>query len=191
MQQVKIFLAGESTYTKITGSTGPLVYPALHVYIYSGLYYLTDHGTNLLRGQLIFFILYMLVISVVFSCYIRVGAPPYLLPLLVLSKRLHSIFLLRLFNDCWAVLGFWGALWCLQRGYWKAGLMAWGLGVAIKMTVLVAAPAMGIIALQSLGNREALLIGAILPQIQVCASIIFQALEELTPETRLHWRFRS
>lgn len=191
MQQVKIFLAGESTYTKISGSTGPLVYPALHVYIYSALYYLTDHGANLLKGQIIFSILYLLVISVVFSCYVRVGAPPYLLPLLVLSKRLHSIFLLRLFNDCWAVLGLWGSIWCLQRGHWKGGLMIWSFGVAVKMTVLVAAPAMGMIALQSLGNREALLVGAVLPQIQVHFCQTFRNFQQLINITRLHWLFHS
>lgn len=170
MQHVKIFLDGESTYTKISGSTGPLVYPAIHVYIYSGLYYLTDYGTNLLKGQIIFYLLYLAVISLVLACYTKVGAPPYLLPLLVLSKRLHSIFVLRLFNDCWAVLGLWVTIWCMQRGYWKGGLLAWCFGVGVKMTVLVAAPAMGIIALLSLGNREALLMGAILPQIQVSLS---------------------
>lgn len=32
------------------------------------------------------------------------GVPNWILLLLPLSKRLHSIFALRLFNDCWAVV---------------------------------------------------------------------------------------
>ncbi|KAL9106125.1 MAG: hypothetical protein Q9227_008825 [Pyrenula ochraceoflavens] len=59
MQQVSLFLSGERNYTKLQGDTGPLVYPALHVYIYSGLYHLTNHGTSILTAQLIFYILYL------------------------------------------------------------------------------------------------------------------------------------
>ena len=59
MAQVRLFIDGERQYSKITGPTGPLVYPALHVYIYTALYYLTDHGTNILRAQVIFAALYL------------------------------------------------------------------------------------------------------------------------------------
>lgn len=36
MQQVEAFLGGERDYTKIVGQTGPVVYPAGHLYIYTG-----------------------------------------------------------------------------------------------------------------------------------------------------------
>lgn len=51
MQEVSGFLAGERDYTKLRGDTGPLVYPAGFVYIYSGLRHLTDEGLNILRGK--------------------------------------------------------------------------------------------------------------------------------------------
>ncbi|EHY59332.1 Dol-P-Man:Man(5)GlcNAc(2)-PP-Dol alpha-1,3-mannosyltransferase [Exophiala dermatitidis] len=156
MAQVSMFLDGERDYSKITGPTGPLVYPALHVYIYTALYYLTDEGTNILRAQFIFAGLYLVTLAVVLACYRRVGAPPWLLVPLALSKRMHSIFLLRLFNDCWATLALWTAIYLLQRRQWRSGALIWGLGLGVKMTLLLAAPAIGVVVLQGSGTRQAI-----------------------------------
>ena len=52
MQEVKGFLDGERNYFNIAGDTGPLVYPAGFLYIFSGIYYITNHGTNILRGMI-------------------------------------------------------------------------------------------------------------------------------------------
>jgi alpha-1,3-mannosyltransferase len=41
MQEVGGFLNGELDYTKLGGHTGPLVYPAGFVYIFSVLYWIT------------------------------------------------------------------------------------------------------------------------------------------------------
>ncbi|EXJ94424.1 hypothetical protein A1O1_02819 [Capronia coronata CBS 617.96] len=154
MAQVRMFTDGERRYGKITGPTGPLVYPALHVYLYTALYYLTDEGTNILRAQIIFAGLYLLTLAVVFSCYRRVGAPPWLMVPLALSKRMHSIFLLRLFNDCWATLALWTAIYLLQRRQWRSGAFVWGLGLGVKMTILLGAPAVGLVVLQGSGTEN-------------------------------------
>ena len=50
MQEVQGFLDGERDYLKLKGDTGPLVYPAGFVYIFSLLYYVTDHGKDILLG---------------------------------------------------------------------------------------------------------------------------------------------
>ena len=71
MQQVTQYLGGERDYTLIKGGTGPLVYPAGHVYIYSGLHHLTDGGENVFLAQIIFGGLYMGVLGVVMGCYRR------------------------------------------------------------------------------------------------------------------------
>lgn len=155
MVQIRLFLDGERQYSKITGPTGPLVYPALHVYIYTALYHLTDEGTNILRAQVIFAGLYLTTLAVVLACYRRVAAPPWLLVPLALSKRLHSIFVLRLFNDCWAALGLWVAVYLLQRRRWAAGTLVWGLGLGVKMTLLLAAPGVGVVLLQGAGLASA------------------------------------
>lgn len=52
MQEVKGFLDGERNYSNLKGDTGPLVYPAGFVYVFSFLRWLTDEGTNILKGIL-------------------------------------------------------------------------------------------------------------------------------------------
>jgi alpha-1,3-mannosyltransferase len=69
MQQVSQFLSGERDYTKIEGGTGPLVYPAVHVWIYTALYALTDQGKNILLAQGIFATLYIATLVIVMACY--------------------------------------------------------------------------------------------------------------------------
>jgi len=69
MQQSETFLNGERTYTNIEGGTGPVVYPALHLYVYSALYKLTSNGTNIILAQLIFVFIYLLNQYVVLSIY--------------------------------------------------------------------------------------------------------------------------
>ena len=69
MDQAAMFIAGERDYTVIKGGTGPLVYPAAHLYIYSALYYITDRGSNILLAQIIFAGVYLGSLSVVMACY--------------------------------------------------------------------------------------------------------------------------
>jgi alpha-1,3-mannosyltransferase len=71
MEQVEHFINGERDYTNIKGGTGPLVYPAAHVYIYWALYHITDKGRNILVAQRIFGVLYLATLAVVMACYRR------------------------------------------------------------------------------------------------------------------------
>lgn len=71
MEQVSQYISGERDYTKIQGGTGPLVYPAAHVYIYWGLYHVTEQGKNILTAQRIFAALYISSLAVVLACYRR------------------------------------------------------------------------------------------------------------------------
>jgi alpha-1,3-mannosyltransferase len=50
MQQVETFKAGERDYLKIRGDTGPLVYPAGFVYLFSLLHSLTNEGKDIRTG---------------------------------------------------------------------------------------------------------------------------------------------
>ncbi|KAJ5939176.1 hypothetical protein N7466_002310 [Penicillium verhagenii] len=175
MQQVSLYVSGERDYPSIKGSTGPLVYPAAHVYVYTLLYHLTDQGRDILTGQIIFAGLYLSTLAVVFGCYQKIGAPGYLFPLLVLSKRLHSIFMLRMFNDGVATFAMWLAIWLFLRRQWTLGVLAWTLGVGVKMTLVLMAPAIAVITLLSVGLTRSICLGAIALQIQFCLSMPFSA----------------
>ncbi|KAI9796849.1 MAG: dolichyl-P-Man:Man(5)GlcNAc(2)-PP-dolichol alpha-1,3-mannosyltransferase [Candelina submexicana] len=165
MEQVEQYHQGERDYTTIKGGTGPLVYPAAHVYIYSALYHITDRGHNILLAQTIFAVLYLAILVVVMACYRLAKAPPYIFPLLILSKRLHSIFLLRLFNDCFTVGALFVAIYAYQQRMWTAGSVFYALGLGVKMSLLLVLPAIGIVLLQAVSAgravRQAMLIGQV------------------------------
>lgn len=57
MSQVKGFLGGERDYNNLKGDTGPLVYPAGFLYIYSAFLYLT--GGHVYPAQVIFIISFL------------------------------------------------------------------------------------------------------------------------------------
>ena len=117
-------------------------------------------------------------------------APPYIFPLLVLSKRLHSIFMLRLFNDGFAVLALFTAIYFYQRRIYTIGSVAYSFGVGIKMSILLAAPAVGLLLLQALPFKRAMNAAFLMAQIQVkLSSWHFGASSDLTSYNRLHLPF--
>lgn len=63
------FLSGERNYNNLRGCTGPLVYPAGFVYIYSAIYYLTNAGTNIRLAQYIFLCVHLVFASILMAVY--------------------------------------------------------------------------------------------------------------------------
>ncbi|KAH1494822.1 hypothetical protein LV164_005462 [Aspergillus fumigatus] len=173
MQQISLYISGERDYTLIKGSTGPLVYPAAHVYIYNILYHLTDEGRDIFLGQILFAILYLATLTVAMTCYRQAGAPPYLLVPLVLSKRLHSVFMLRLFNDGIAAFAMWVSIFLFMNKKLAAGVIVWSTGVAIKMTLLLLAPAIAMVLVLSLSFGPSIRLGFLAVLIQVLFGIPF------------------
>ncbi|KAG6030501.1 dolichyl-P-Man:Man(5)GlcNAc(2)-PP-dolichol alpha-1,3-mannosyltransferase [Claviceps citrina] len=167
MEQVSQFVHGERDYVKMEGGTGPLVYPAAHVYIYTALYYLTGRGEDILLAQQVFAVLYMATLALVMSCYWKAKVPPHVFPLLVLSKRLHSVFVLRCFNDCFAAFFFWLAVWCFQHRQWTLGSMAYSLGLGVKMSLLLSLPAVAVVLFLGKGFTGGLQMAAIMAQMQL------------------------
>jgi alpha-1,3-mannosyltransferase len=158
MQQIKQVVHGELDYSNIYGDTGPLVYPATHVWIFQVLYHLTEEGTNIRIAQYVFMAVYLVTLAVVLRIYIRAEVPPYVLPLLVLSKRLHSIYLLRLFNDCFTTLISVIAVSFLQCRSWFLACIFFSIAVSIKMNALLYLPGAGVVLLKALGLQNCLIL---------------------------------
>jgi len=180
MVHIGIYLKGERDYANVTGPTGPLVYPAGHVHIFRFLYEVTSHGTNVALAQQIFAVLY--VTSVTLTCAIyrqaRV-APNWMICLLPLSKRLHSIFVLRLFNDCLSVVAVQAAILAYQTGWDDLGTLMFSAALSIKMSVLLYLPGLLVILFKSRG---------LLASLRHMATIAFSQTLFALPFLMRHWR---
>lgn len=123
MQEVEGVLNGTLNYAELKGDTGPLVYPAGFVYIFALLYYLTGHGANIKLAQYLFVGLYLLTLCLVFSLYNKTRkVPPYVLVFMCCtSYRIHSIYVLRLFNDPVAMALLYAALSFFVSRNWVLG----------------------------------------------------------------------
>ena len=93
--------------------------------------------------------------------------------MLILSKRLHSIFVLRLFNDCFSVFFLWVAIYVFQRRIWTLGSMAYSWGLGIKMSLLLALPAIGVILFLARGVQASLKQAWLMAQLQIVIAFPF------------------
>jgi len=69
MQQVEIFRGGERDYANIKGGTGPLVYPAGHVYVFNFLYSISNRGQDRRVVEAVFLGVYLLSLWMTMKCY--------------------------------------------------------------------------------------------------------------------------
>ncbi|XP_035279463.1 dol-P-Man:Man(5)GlcNAc(2)-PP-Dol alpha-1,3-mannosyltransferase [Anguilla anguilla] len=167
MDEVEGVINGTYDYTQLKGDTGPLVYPAGFVYIFSVLYYVTDHGVNIRMGQYLFAAFYLINLLLVFRIYHRTQkVPPYVFFFVCCaSYRIHSIFVLRLFNDPVAMMLLFGAVNLFLDGRWMLGCGLYSLAVSVKMNVLLFAPGLLFILLWEFGLLKTL------PKLCLCAAI--------------------
>ncbi|KAJ2826689.1 dolichyl-P-Man:Man(5)GlcNAc(2)-PP-dolichol alpha-1,3-mannosyltransferase [Coemansia erecta] len=175
MQEVQGVLGGERNYAKLQGDTGPLVYPAGFVWIYAALHALTSGGADVRRAQYVFMGVYLATLVLVLCIYRRARVPPVLLVLLVASKRLHSIFVLRLFNDGVAMLFAYACVLAMASAHMRrwSGLLL-SAGIAVKMNVQLMLPGAAFVWWRVGGLRETLVqLGAVvLSQAAVAAPFL-------------------
>ncbi|XP_011310644.1 lethal(2)neighbour of Tid protein [Fopius arisanus] len=175
MQEVEGFLNGTLDYGKLRGDTGPLVYPAGFVYIYSLFYYMTSNGIDVRTGQYIFALLYIVLLVLVFRIYARTKkVPPYVLILIFCtSYRVHSIFVLRLFNDSVAMIFLFASLNAFLDDKWYWGSVLYSLAVSVKMNILLFSPALLIFYVCNLGFVRTIFHLAICATIQIILGLPF------------------
>lgn len=167
MQECEGFLNGTLDYSKLRGDTGPLVYPAGFVYVYSLFYYLTNQGQNIKVAQYIFVGVYLLLLSLVLRIYVKTRkVPPYVLVITILtSYRIHSIHVLRMFNDPVAMLFLYASLNLFLNSNWHLGSIFYSIAVSIKMNILLFAPALFFFYLVNLGIKGTI------KQLLICGAI--------------------
>ena len=168
MEEVETYMAGERDYRQIRGGTGPLVYPAGFLYLYQWLRHVAGgDGTDIRAAQYAFAGLYVMNAAVVLGLYTLVlrqfrrsnrtelsnahmtWSWRVAMGLTCLSKRIHSIFVLRLFNDAPAMFLLYVATFLFANSMWRTGCLVFSLGVSIKMNVLLFAPGLLLLLLQS------------------------------------------
>ncbi|XP_026669299.1 lethal(2)neighbour of Tid protein [Ceratina calcarata] len=175
MQEVEGFLNGTLDYSKLKGDTGPLVYPAGFVYVFSTLYFITGHGANIKIAQYLFAILYIVLLILVFRIYVKTKkVPPYVLIIMCCtSYRIHSIFILRLFNDPIAMVLLFASLNAFLDNQWYLGSILYSAAVSIKMNILLFAPALLIAYVYNLGIIKTIIHLLICALIQVALGLPF------------------
>lgn len=136
--------------------------------MYGFLKWVTDGGRNVVIGQYIFCGLYVFNAAVTMSIYNYIGrtlqcfapkkSPQYYntiwswrvaMVVTCLSKRIHSIFVLRLFNDGPCMILCYISVLLFAKSYWRFGCVFFSLAVSIKMNVLLFAPGLLLLLLQS------------------------------------------
>ena len=155
MQQIEMVNDKALDYAIIGGDTGPIVYPAGFVQVYQALHWLTDGGQNLGIAQLAFSHLFSFTVLLTAIAYAASSCPPWTVYLLLGSKRLYSIYVLRLFNDCFATVGIVAMVMLLQLVANLSAAMSastkfllcaaaadlYSLALSVKMNVLLFLPA--------------------------------------------------
>ncbi|XKL64237.1 hypothetical protein PGB90_004323 [Kerria lacca] len=169
MQEVEGVINGTFDYSKLKGDTGPLVYPAGFVYIFSIFYFITNSGENIKIAQYIYVLIYLISLYLLYRIYsVCKKVPPYVLILCCCTAyRIHSIYILRMFNDPIAILLFYFALNLFLGNNWIIGSIVYSLAVSVKMNILLYAPALLIAYVTQLG------ITGTVKHITICAFVQF------------------
>lgn len=192
MEQVEqVQTLQERNYSRIRGDTGPLVYPAGHVLLHAFLHDATQwdakHWTTEIHRverpgyearthrpeatvrflQDLYRVLYLVLLALVILAAALIRLPLPFLLLLALGERPRAIFVLGLFNDCWAMtLLFLSLALALvaarartlhparSRVVWALVCVVFSLAVSVKMNVLLFAPGLLLCLLRFTSDRN-------------------------------------
>jgi len=176
MQEVQAVADGERDYLAIRANTGPLVYPAGFVWLYLGLHRLTgadpdccrlpatavsesarcvSGGGDVALAQHLHLALYLATLALVLETYRVCRVPTWAWGLACLSYRVHSLYLLRLFNEAPAMLLLYAFVLAYARRRPALGALLFSAALSLKMNALLFAPALALLTLRECGWRGA------------------------------------
>lgn len=181
MEEVEMCLNGELDYRSISGGTGPLVYPAGFVWLFIALRFVSRGGVDINLMQYIYAAVYLGTLSLALCWYRAAKVPLWSTLFLFCSKRIRSLYVLRLFNDCWAILAAFVAVWLLtsflptlphahsriskirlnRDRRWYLGCLLMSMGISIKMNICLFLPGLLCILLYSLPFSKVVVCGLI------------------------------
>ena len=128
-----------------------------------------------LTGQIIFAVVYMLNFMFVVAVYLISDRkmPIWILGFLTLSKRIHSIYVLRMFNDCIAVLIGYIALYLFMKQRFRLASLLYSCSVSVKMNMLLQAPGVLLVLLLGGGLSETIVCLTICATVQLALGYPF------------------
>jgi len=127
-------------------------------------------------GQIVFATVYLLTQYLVMQIYTMAGVNsvwPYVM--LVMSRRLHSIYVLRMFNDGIAMLVLYGAVVMLIKERNKSAAVIYSFSVAVKMNTLLMLPAILTVLYANLGLKGLIQSAILMGGVQLALGIPFIA----------------
>lgn len=92
---------------------------------------------------------------------------------LLFSKRIHSLFVLRMFNDCVAVAISNVALLLFTHHQWRLGCFLYSVAVSVKMNILLQSPGLLLVLLLATGINETVVCLSICAGVQVFLALPF------------------
>lgn len=177
LQQVHQIWLGERDYSKVSGDSGPLVYPAGFVYTFQQIRWIvgiSDPDLMIRYGQILFGAVYLATTAIVMRMYRSCGIRqywPYVL--LILSRRIHSIYILRMFNDTICMFFLYLALLSLINGRYMTGAILYSFSVSIKMNTLLFLPGLILTLYLQCGFKRLVLLSSAMGAVQVILGLPF------------------
>lgn len=166
-------------YSQIEGPTGALVYPAGHLYVFYLFKELTENGSNIQMAQYLYLCIYIAQLILVYKIYSHKRTrkvPPYVFIVMCFtSYRIHSIYVLRLFNDPVAILAAYMSFYLLLKKHHCLSAVMFSFAISIKMNILLFAPAYALIYYEDLGFLRSAKYGlvALLTQLSLAVPFIY------------------
>lgn len=177
-EQSKQFWDGERDLSKINGKNGPWLYPALHVYTFVGVYWLTGIEEHLKYAQIINTIIHILtwIVSVKIYYHALKDRTPqhiWLVALWCIGTKVVANDIRRIYAESYNVLLVYFAILLFQKGKHFVGWMIIAVAMGFKMSVLLYFPAIYYIVSKSVGVIRATIYIGIIMALQLVWAIPF------------------